>query len=73
MVRYLLAPAGNFANLRTAIDAGADSVYLGVKGINMWDNAANFTLSELKKALAKKNLVKNFVCALQLLLIFEIF
>jgi len=31
----LLAPAGDWCALHTALDAGADAVYFGVKGLNM--------------------------------------
>lgn len=45
----LLAPVGNWSMLRTAIEAGADAVYLGVEGLNMRATAKNFTVPELKK------------------------
>jgi len=45
----LLAPAGNWCTLRTAVESGADSVYFGVKGLNMRNLARNFDLLELKK------------------------
>lgn len=45
----LLAPVGNWAMLRTAVNAGADAVYLGVSGFNMRATAKNFKLVELKK------------------------
>jgi len=48
MEKYeLLAPVGDFVSLRAAIDAGADAVYLGVKGFNMRDAASNFSLEDL--------------------------
>ncbi len=47
----LLAPAGDWGMLRAAVDAGADSVYLGIKGINMRAGAANFSLNEVGKAI----------------------
>ncbi|MBU0976691.1 MAG: peptidase U32 family protein [Patescibacteria group bacterium] len=44
----ILAPAGSFETLRTAIDAGCDSVYLGVGDMNMRAGAAkNFQVSDL--------------------------
>jgi len=50
MVKYeLLAPVGNFRNLRAALDAGADAVYFGVKGFNMRDAARNFSVGDFKK------------------------
>ncbi len=45
----LLAPAGNWEMLRTAIKAGADAVYFGVQGINMRSNSRNFTKEDLKE------------------------
>jgi len=44
----LMAPAGNFAAMQAAIDAGADSVYFGVEQLNMRARASmNFTLDDL--------------------------
>ena len=45
----LLAPVGNFEMLHSAIAAGADSVYFGIKGFNMREGARNFKLGDLKK------------------------
>ncbi|NCC71642.1 U32 family peptidase, partial [bacterium] len=45
----LLSPVGSWDMLISAIDAGCDAVYLGIKGINMRDRAKNFTLLELLK------------------------
>ncbi len=45
----LLAPAGNFAMLVTAINAGADAVYFGLKEFNMRARAKNFTIKDLPK------------------------
>ncbi|MFW5847061.1 MAG: U32 family peptidase [Nanoarchaeota archaeon] len=46
----LLAPVGSFPMLISAINSGADSVYLGLKqGFGMRATAKNFTLNELKK------------------------
>ncbi len=47
----LLAPAGDWPSLMTAIDSGADSVYFGVKGMNMRNLADNFDLLEIKKVM----------------------
>ena len=59
----LLSPAGDWPSLRAAVNAGADSVYLGVKGFNMRANARNFDVSELKKIVdfCHKNKVKVYV------------
>lgn len=45
----LLSPAGSFASLRAAIDAGADAVYFGIKDFNMRASAQNFSVKDLKK------------------------
>ena len=43
----LLAPAGNWAMLNTAIKSGANAIYFGVKQLNMRAAAGNFDISEL--------------------------
>jgi len=45
----LVCPAGDWSSLITAVDAGADSVYFGIKGMNMRARAGNFDILELKK------------------------
>ncbi|MFA5068628.1 MAG: U32 family peptidase [Candidatus Omnitrophota bacterium] len=45
----LSAPAGNWCALRTAVKAGADSVYFGIRGLNMRQGADNFDMLELGK------------------------
>jgi putative protease len=45
----LLAPAGSFPTLVTAINAGADAVYFGLKEFSMRANAKNFTIKDLDK------------------------
>jgi putative protease len=45
----ILAPVGNYEMLSAAINAGADAVYFGIKGINMRASAKNFTSADLKK------------------------
>ena len=45
----LVAPAGDWSSLRSAIASGASSVYFGVKGLNMRDLATNFDTLEIKK------------------------
>ena len=47
----LVAPAGDWSSLYSALDAGADSVYFGVQGLNMRNLAKNFEISELKKVM----------------------
>lgn len=46
----LLAPAGDFACLRAALEAGADAVYLGLTSLNARRRARNFSTSELAQA-----------------------
>ena len=46
----ILAPAGDFENLRAAVFAGADSVYLGVQSFNARASATNFDYGTLKEA-----------------------
>ena len=38
----LVSPAGDWPSLRSAIDAGADAVYFGIKELNMRRAAENF-------------------------------
>jgi putative protease len=59
----ILAPAGNWAMLRAAVDAGADSVYFGVQGFNMRATAKNFKSSELGRIVefCHKNKVKAYL------------
>lgn len=45
----LLAPAGDFAMLMTAINAGANAIYFGLKEFSMRANARNFTIKDLDK------------------------
>ncbi len=45
----LLAPAGNYEAFISAIENGADAVYLGGKLFNARANASNFDIEELKK------------------------
>ncbi len=46
----LLAPVGGFPQLMSAISAGADAVYLGLKDFNMRVTGRNFKFTDLKKA-----------------------
>jgi putative protease len=48
----LLAPAGDFEKLRTAIHYGADAVYLGDSRFSLRGKAGNFNDDELKAAVA---------------------
>ena len=59
----LLSPASDFVSLRAAIQGGCDSVYFGVKELNMRMAAKNFKLSEIKKVVdvCHKNNVKAYL------------
>ncbi len=46
----LLAPAGNFEKLKTALHYGADAVYMGLSGFSLRAKADNFTEETLQKA-----------------------
>ncbi len=60
----LLAPAGDFISLRAAVEAGCDSIYFGVRGLNMRASARNFEPAEFKKLVAfcHRNNVKAYLC-----------
>lgn len=50
----LMAPAGNFAAMQAAIDAGANSVYFGVEQLSMRARSTmNFTLDDLDEVVAR--------------------
>jgi len=51
----ILAPAGNFACLKSAIANGADEVYLGINDFNARNNIDGFTLQTLKEAVVYAN------------------
>ena len=59
----LLAPAGDFATLQTAINAGADAVYFGLKEFSLRANARNFTIKDLDKIneICKPKKIKKFL------------
>ena len=44
----ILAPAGNLEKLKTAINFGADAIYLGGSKLNLRAFADNFTTEQLK-------------------------
>ncbi len=50
MKAELLAPAGNYEKLKTALHFGADAVYLGGKHFSLRTFADNFTVEELSSA-----------------------
>ncbi len=47
----LVCPAGNWSGMVTAVESGADSVYFGVRGLNMRASASNFDILEIKKVM----------------------
>lgn len=52
----IMAPVGSFESLSAAIDAGADAIYFGVRGLNMRSrSSANFTLDDLRDIAARCN------------------
>ena len=60
----LMAPAGSFESMVTAIKAGADSVYFGIEQLNMRARASmNFTLDDLNKisTLCNENNVRSYI------------
>ena len=46
----LLAPAGNFSKLKTALYFGADAAYIGGKEFSLRSFADNFTREEMAEA-----------------------
>jgi len=59
----LLAPAGNFAMLVSAINAGADAVYFGLREFSMRANAQNFAVKDLTKIkeICKQKKIKKYL------------
>lgn len=60
----IMAPAGDWASLRAALQAGADSVYFGVEQLNMRARATNnFTLADLDEIseLCKEHNTKTYL------------
>lgn len=52
----IMAPAGSWESLESAIKAGADSVYFGIEQLNMRARASNnFTLKDLKNIVKRCN------------------
>ena len=47
----LLAPAGNIEKLETALNYGADSVYMGLEDFSLRANSKNFDDDELHQAI----------------------
>jgi len=59
----LMAPAGDWTMLSTAVQAGANAVYFGVDKLNMRAKAANFTVDDLPEIVnfCKENDVKTYL------------
>ena len=52
MKAELLAPAGNYSKLETALRFGADAAYIGGKSFSLRTFADNFTLEELSSGVS---------------------
>ena len=61
----LLAPAGNFISLASALKNGADAVYIGLEESNMRINASNFSVDDIGEAsrMCRDYNAKLYVCA----------
>jgi len=59
----LLSPVQDPVSLQAALDAGADSVYFGIKELNMRMGAKNFTIKDIRKVteLCHKRKVKAYL------------
>ena len=45
----IMSPVGSYESLMAAIQAGADSIYFGIEGLNMRSRSANnFTIEDLR-------------------------
>ena len=52
----VMAPVGSYESLEAALQAGANSVYFGVEGLNMRSrSSANFTLDDLRNIVERCN------------------
>jgi U32 family peptidase len=61
---HILAPAGNFACLTSAIKAGANCIYFGIDKLNMRSkSASNFNLSDIEKIvdICSRNNVQSYI------------
>lgn len=60
----IMAPAGSWESLASAIQAGADSVYFGIEKLNMRSkSSSNFTTSDLRKIvnICNENKIKSYL------------
>lgn len=64
----LLAPAGNYEKLETALAYGADAAYMGLTKFSLRKNATNFTDEELDKVWElKRRTGKKLYCTMNIL------
>ncbi|MDD5432534.1 MAG: U32 family peptidase [Candidatus Omnitrophica bacterium] len=52
IIPELVAPAGDWPSLESAVKAGADAVYFGLRNLSMRQTAPNFDILEIKKVMA---------------------
>lgn len=60
----VMAPAGSFESLMSAVKAGADSVYFGIEQLNMRARSSNnFTIDDLRKiaSIAQEHGIKTYI------------
>lgn len=60
----IMAPVGSYESLMAAINAGADSIYFGIEGLNMRSKSANnFTTEDLHKiaGICREHGVKSYL------------
>ncbi|MFA6026733.1 MAG: peptidase U32 family protein, partial [Ignavibacteriaceae bacterium] len=59
----LMAPAGDWTMLRTAVNNGANAIYFGVEKLNMRAKAKNFLLDDLNEIVSfcKEHQVKTYL------------
>lgn len=64
LLKYeLISPSGDFASLKAAVEAGADSIYFGLREFSMRAFAKNFSLKDLKeiKKICEPKKVKKYL------------
>ena len=60
----IMAPVGSWESLAAAIKAGADSVYFGIRGLNMRSkSSSNFSTADLREivSICRENQVKSYL------------
>jgi putative protease len=60
----IMSPVGSYESLMAAIQGGADSIYFGIKGLNMRSRSANpFTTDDLRKisSICKENGINSYL------------